>query len=162
MIITTDEQFLLAASVWIPANPQAFQGASFVDATGRRIFDERPNPVDVTPESAVLEAALDTALAAIADEDSISASSNIMLTARRYLRNQLRSANPDITTIFNTIKTSVDGNPALLTMLNNNITLMALAYGWNAANVRNATAASTNAVKAQYIEAAKSIVALFA
>lgn len=162
MIITTNEQFRLAASVWIPAHTGAFQGTPFIDASARKIWDERPIPFDVTPSNAVLEAALDTANANNADENTVSASSELMHTARRYLRDQLRSANPNLTTIFNTIKGVVDGNAALLVAMNNNIDVMALAYGWNGNNVKNATGASGNALKAQYVEAAKSIVALFA
>lgn len=161
-VITTDEQFRLAAAIWIEANPGVFQGTAFVDASGRKIWDERPNPVDVTPSNAILEAALDTANTNVSDEGVVSAASEIMRTAKRYLRDQLRSNNPSIGTIFSTIKGVVDGNAALLATLNNTIDGMALAFGWNAANVRNATGASTNVIKAQYIEAAKSIVALFA
>jgi hypothetical protein len=161
-VIDSDEKFRLAAGVWIPANPGAFQGTPFIDAAGRKIYDERPAPVDVTPSNATLEAALDTANTNVTDDASVSTSSDLARTARRYLRDQLRSANPNLGTIFSTIKAFVDGNPQLLVALNNNIDVMALAYGWSAANVKNATAASTNPLKAQYVEAAKSIVAIFA
>ncbi len=161
-VITTDEQFRLAAGVWIPANPTAFQGTPFINASNRKIYDERPAPVDVTPSTPVLEAALDTANAGVSDETTVSVSSEMARTAKRYLRDQLRSASPNLGTIFSTIKTFVDGNAQLLTALNNNVDVMALAYGWNATNVKNASAASTNAVKAQYVEAAKSIVGIFA
>ncbi len=161
--ITTDEQFRMAAGVWIPAHQGVFLGTSFVDAAGRKIFDERPQPFDVTPPPAELEAALDTANTNSADENTVSASSELARTARHYLRDQLRSNSPNLNTIFTTIKTFVDNNPAVLqVMLNNAIDGMAAAYGWNAVNVKGATGASTNAVKAQYIEAAKSIVSLFA
>jgi hypothetical protein len=162
MIITTDEQFRLAAGVWIPANPTAFQGTPFVDAAARKIYDERPALVDVTPNATALGAALDIANANVSDEATAAVSSDLARTAKRYLRDQLRSASPNLGVIFSTIKTFVDGNAALLTALNNNIDVMALAYGWNATTVKNATAASTNAVKAQYVEAAKSIVGVFA
>lgn len=162
MIITTDEQFRLAAGVWIAANPGAFQGTSFVDASGRKIWDERPEPFDVTPAAAILEAALDIANASVSDENTVSAASEIMRTAKRYLRDQFRSASPSLSTVFTTTKNFVDANPQLLTAMNNMIDVMSLAFGWNAANVKAATGASTNALKAQYIEAAKSIVALFA
>lgn len=162
MIITTDEQFRLAAGVWIPANPTAFQGTPFVDAAARKIYDERPALVDVTPNAAALEAALDTANANVIDDTTVSAAADLARTARRYLRDQLRSASPNLGVIFATIKSFVDGNPSLLIALNNNIDVMALAYGWNATTVKNATTASTNAVKAQYVEAAKSIVGVFA
>lgn len=162
MIIATDEQFRLAAGVWVPANPGTFQGTPFIDASARKIYDERPALVDVTPPTAVLEAALDTANANVTDTNTVSVSSDLARTARRYLRDQLRSANPNLGTIFITVKNFVDGNPQMVTALNNNIDVMALAYGWNAANVKNASAASTNAIKAQYIEAAKSIVGIFA
>ncbi len=162
MIITTDEQFRMAAGVWISANPGVFEGTSFVDAAARKIFDERPAPFDVTPSNAILEAALDTANAAAADEGNVSTASELAHTARRYLRDQFRAASPSLTTVFNATKNFVDGNPALLTTLNNMIDVMSLAYGWNAANVKAATGASTNALKAQYVEAAKAVVNLFA
>lgn len=161
-VIDSDEKFRLAAGVWIPTNPAAFQGRPFVDAAARKIWDERPAPADVTPNAAALEAALDTANASVSDEATVSVSSEIARTARRYLRNQLRSVNPNLGTIFAQMKTYIDSNAQLLLMLNNNIDVMALAYGWNAANVKNATGASTNIVKAQYVEAAKSIAGVFA
>jgi hypothetical protein len=160
-VITTDEQFRLAAAVWIPANPASFQGTPFVDAAGRKIYDERPALVDVTPSNEVLEAALDTANATVADDATVEVSSNIGKIARRYLLDQLRSASPDLGTIFTQMKAYIDSNPQLLLMHNNNINVMSLAHGWNAANVRNATNASTNAVKAQYVEAAKSMAGVF-
>lgn len=163
MIITTDEHFRLAAGVWIPAHPELFQGTPFIDASGRKIYDERPNPVDVTPNTAALEAALDTANTNVSDEGTVSAASEIMRTAKRYLRDQLRSNSPSIGAIFTTIKATVDANPAtLLIALNNTIDGMSLAFGWNATTVKAATGASSNVIKAQYVEAAKSIVALFA
>lgn len=161
-VITTDEQFRLSAGVWIPLNSGVFQGKPFVDASGRKIYDERPNPVDVTPAIAVLEATLNTANTNNADDTILSSSSDVMRTAKRYIRDQLRNANPNLGTIFNNIKNSVDGNPALLVALNNNVDVMALAYGWNAVSVKAATALSTNVLKAQYVEAAKSLVSLFA
>jgi hypothetical protein len=157
-VITTDEQFRLAAGVWIPANPGTFQGTPFIDAAGRKIYDERPALVDVTPSTAVLEAALDTANATVADDTTVSASAEIALTAKRYLRDRLRTVNPNLGTIFNQMKTYIDSNAQLLLMLNNNIDVMALAHGWNAANVRNATGASTNQIKAQYVVSAMGIV----
>jgi hypothetical protein len=161
MIITTDEQFRLAAGVWIPANPGAFQGTPFVDASARKIYDERPELIDVTPNTATLEAALDTANASVADDATIEVSSNIGKLARRYLRDQLRSVSPSLATIFTQIKSYIDSNAQLLLMLNNNIDVMALAYGWNANNVKNATGASTNAIKAQYVTAAMGIAGIF-
>lgn len=158
MTITTDEQFRLAAGVWIPANPGAFQGTPSIDASARKIYDERPAPVDVTPSTAALEAALDTANANVADDTTVAAASEIARTAKRYLRDQLRSANPNLGTIFTQMKTYIDNNPPLPLMLNNNIDVMALAHGWNAANVKNATAASANSVKAQYVVAAMNVV----
>jgi hypothetical protein len=161
--IDTDEKFRLAASVWMDTNPGIFQGTRFVDAGGRKILDERINSiVDVTPGIATLESALDTANTNVSDENTVFVSQDIAKTARTYIRNQLRSANPNLGTIFTTIKSFVDNNPQLLTSLNNNIDVMALAYGWNAVNVKAATGASTNQLKAQYVEAVKSIVAVFA
>lgn len=157
-VIDSDEKFRLAASVWIGANPGVFQGTSFIDASGRKIFDERPAPVDVTPNTATLEAALDTANTNVVDENSVSVSSEIAHIAKRYFRDQLRSINPPLSPIFTQIKSYIDGNAQLLLMLNNNIDVMALAYGWNATNVKNATGASTNIVKAQYVVAAMAIV----
>lgn len=68
MVIVTDEDFRLAAAVWIDVNPGAFQGARFIDAATRKIYDEQPAPVDVTPDTAILEAALSSALAALATQ----------------------------------------------------------------------------------------------
>lgn len=157
-VITTDEQFRLAAGVWIPANPAAFQGTASINAAARKIYDERPAPVDVTPSNAALEAALDTANAQVADDTTVVVSSDMARTAKRYLRDQLRSVNPNLGTIFTQMKSYIDSNTQLLLMVNNNIDVLSLAHGWNAANVKNATAASTNIIKAQYVVAAMGIV----
>lgn len=162
MVITTDEQFALACSYLVSVGLLPVQGERHIIPVERKVYDQRgggiQNRFDITPNTATLESALDSANANVADENSVAASADIARTARRYLRDQLRSANPNLGTIFSQIKTYIDSNAQLLLMLNNNIDVMALAYGWNAANVKAAAAGSTNAIKAQYVEAAKSIV----
>ena len=163
--ITNDEQFRLACSYLVSVGLLPVQGERVIAATARKVYDQRgagiENQFDITPNTATLESALDSANAAVTDENSVAVSSDIGRTARRYLRDQLRSANPNLGTIFTQIKTYIDSNAQLLLMLNNNIDVMALAYGWNAANVKAATGASSNLLKAQYVEAAKSIAGIF-
>ena len=139
-VIDSDEKFRLAASNWIESNPGVFQGTRFVDATGRKIYDERPQPVDVTPDTATLEAALDNANAGVAEEAALQTTRDIALaSAKIYLRNQLRSVSPNPTTIFNTIKGYVDSNASLLLMVENQIDLMSIALVWTTATVKAGT-----------------------
>lgn len=60
--ITNDEQFVIACS-WLIDNGQlAVQGARFIDRAARKVFDERVGGnVDITPNTATLESALDSA-----------------------------------------------------------------------------------------------------
>lgn len=50
--------------------------------------------------------------------------------ARDYLRKQLMSPSPNITTIYNTVKNVVDNNPTLLQMVNNQITITQNCFGF--------------------------------
>jgi len=67
---------------------------------------------------------------------TLTAAQNVALNqAKTYLRKQLLNASPDMSVIFTTVKGYVDGNAALLQMVNNQIDLNRSAFSWPALNL---------------------------
>lgn len=91
---------------------------------------------NVAPENeATVSADLDTIIAnhnpaTLTTEQQKAVARTLMLSdAKNYLSNQLQSASPNVTNIYNTVKAYVDGNPTLSQMLSNQISLFNTAYG---------------------------------
>lgn len=74
------------------------------------------------------------------NQKSASAISVALEQGKIYLRQQLVNASPNVTTIYNTIKAQVDGNPHLLQMVTNQIALAETAFIWTL-NLASPTAA---------------------
>ena len=74
---------------------------------------------------------------------------------RRYLLRQMLSSNPNLGTIYTTIKSAVDSNTYLQQMVTNKLALMSLAYTWTI----NLTT-PTNVDRARYVEAVVQIAGL--
>lgn len=67
----------------------------------------------------------------IGENNKIEATRSVSINqARDYLRKQLASPSPNITTIYNTVKNVVDNNPTLLQMVNNQITITQNCFGF--------------------------------
>jgi hypothetical protein len=163
--INTDEDFRLAASTWADANPGEFTGTRFIDATGRKIYDETTNPNpppgvllnDVTPSQAALEAALDDALAAIAQQQEIEEARAAITQIRTYLQQQLVKVSPDTpATIVTTIKDIANGNTFLARIMTNQVSVMNSAHGWSLTQ-NPATAQTRN----QYIKTVEIILGIY-
>ena len=93
----------------------------------------------------------------VGENTQIKATQTIALDkARDYLRKQLMIPNPNIGTIYSTIKPIVDSHPILLQMVNNQIDLLRTAYVWPVLG------GLTNVDKSRYVEAVKDVIALLA
>lgn len=132
--IATNDDFRNACEYLIQHAGLVVQGERVIIAGERKVFDRRgagiENLFDITPDTATLETALDNANAGIADENTVATTASVAKTARRYLRDQLRSASPNVTTIFNTVKAFVDDNPTLSQMVTNQQALMSNSFTW--------------------------------
>ncbi len=157
--ITSNEDFSLAVGYLVDNGQLPVTGERQIDATARKVYDRRPGElVDITPAQAALEAALDAAQAALALEAARVEAVAALTSGRRYLRTQLEMATPaTVTVIVGNIKPIVDGNVILTRMVNNQIDLLSLAFGWTAANVKTPT---TSADRGRYITAVEMIIAL--
>lgn len=102
-------------------------------------YRTEPGRVIVIAEAALAQPVID-ALAAVvtnhdpsqADETALASAQSIALNqAKVYLRNQLRAASPNTATIVTTVKSYINGNAILNTMLSNQIALMNGAFGWS-------------------------------
>lgn len=164
--IDSEQKFRAAAAQWLAGRTP--QGVWFVDAGERRIFDETPDPTpespgrvryaEVTPATPVLEAALDVALVNAAADTALETAQSVALTqAKVYLRNQLRTVNPDTTVIVPQIKNYVDNNTTLVRMLTNQVNLMNAALGWTL-DLNPLTAQS----RTRYLLAVEAVIGLIA
>lgn len=129
--VDTAEKFALACG-WLVDNGQLpVQGARFIDAPARKVYDERVGSnVDITPNTVTLEAALDSANAQLTTAQTQAIARTLLLSdAKNYLSNQLQTASPNVTNIYNTVKAYIDGNATLTQMLMNQISLFQTAYG---------------------------------
>jgi hypothetical protein len=131
--ITTDEQFVSACNHLIAANLLPVQGDRFIDRAARQVWDERiGGNVDITPDTATLEAALDAAIATLTAEQTKAVARQLMLSdAKNYLSNQLQAANPNVANIYTTIRAYVADNAILTQMVTNQITVAQTAFGWS-------------------------------
>lgn len=94
------------------------------------------------------------------DEQKLqSAQSAALNQARDYLRKQLLNPSPNITNIYNNVKSQVDANPQLLQIVNNKLSIAQLAYGWTVASMN---AGANNTDRARYLECILSVVGLLA
>jgi len=85
---------------------------------------------DITPNTATLEAALDSANAATTVATTKTVARTLLLSdAKNYLSAQLATASPNVQTIFTTVKTYVESNAILTQMMVNQIALFNSAYG---------------------------------
>lgn len=134
-----NELFLQAAGWWSDHNPGVFQGTPYPDKLERKIYDETTNPnpppgllyADVTPSQAVLEAALDSALAAIAQQQEIDEARAAIIQIRQYRVQQLVKAAPDTPAQqVADIKDIANGNIYLTRIMTNKITEKNSALGW--------------------------------
>lgn len=137
------ELFLQAAGWWSDHHPEAFQGTPFPDKLERKIYDETENPdpppgllrEDVTPSQAVLEAALDSALAAIAIEEAREEARLLLVQAKEYIRTQLESTSPSTAqqqvAILLPYVSGVNANAFLTSRMTKLIGLANTAYGWS-------------------------------
>jgi hypothetical protein len=70
--INSDNDFVNACNHLIAQGQLTVQGVRFIDRIARKIFDERgngiENVIDITPDTATLEAALDSANAALSEQ----------------------------------------------------------------------------------------------
>lgn len=133
------ELFMLAAGWWSDHNPGAFQGTPYPDKLARKIYDETVNPnpppgllyADVTPSQVVLESALDSALAAIAQQQEIDEARAAIIQIRQYRVQQLVKAAPDTPAQqVADIKDIANGNIYLTRIMTNKITEKNSALGW--------------------------------
>lgn len=91
--------------------------------------------IEVEHDGSVTPQQIDSILAAhnpatLTSEQQKAIARTLMLSdAKNYLSNQLQAANPNVQTIFNTVKAYVDNNPTLAQMLSNQIALFNTAYG---------------------------------
>ncbi len=113
---------------------------------------------DVTPNTATLESALDSANTQLTTAQTQAVARTLMLSdAKNYLSNQLQSAAPSVQTIFTTVKAYVDGNATLSQMVTNQIALFNSAYGVTV-NPAGATAAD----RARYLVCCQLVLATIA
>lgn len=62
------------------------------------------------------------------------AQSVVLTQAKVFLRNALFSANPDVLATYTTVKAFVDGNPKLVTGVNNQLAIIPAAAAWTGQN----------------------------
>lgn len=125
--IVTDEDFRKAAGQHISTN--AILGATVL-ATDRKIMSAQN--VDITPSQAVLEAALDTALAEATGDSEIEQARRAVVLIRQYLQRQMVKISPDTPAQQVTaIKQLANGNTHLANVMNNQIAEMNDAFGWS-------------------------------
>lgn len=79
--------------------------------------------------------------------------------ARDYLRKQLLKPSPNVQTIYSTIKSYVDSHPQLLQMVNNELALANLAYGWTITSMNNP---ANNNDRARYLIVIHNLLAILA
>lgn len=154
--IVTDSDFNDAASYWLTAN--SITGATKIPAD-RKIFSS--TNVDITPSTAVLEAALDSFLIEAALQEARDAAAEALITGKVYLRAQLEKTPgtlPSLTVIVtNNIKPVIDGNPVLSNMMQNMLNLMNPAYTWTPTVTMSP---ANDLARARYLMAAITIVSL--
>lgn len=92
-----------------------------------------------------------------ASETKAIARTLLLSDAKNYLSNQLQGASPNVTNIYNAVKTYVDGNATLSQMLENQISLFNLAY-----NVTINTTTPTAADRARYLVCCQLVLASIA
>jgi len=67
----------------------------------------------------------------LTDDQKVQNAQNAAINqARDYLRKQLLNASPNITTIYNNVKSYVDANSYLSQMVSNQITIMSNSFTW--------------------------------
>lgn len=157
--ITSDEDFRMACNWLIDHDQLPVTGEREVNAAERKVYDQTApgieNRVDITPSQAVLEAALDSALAAVASDNELREARAALEQGRIYFRNQLVSSTPhNPQTMVGNIKPVIDGNAKLLNAITNQVNLLVLALGWTSADVLNPT---TNPNRARYLMACQLI-----
>lgn len=138
--IDSDEKFALACNWLIEQGQLPVTGERQVIPVERKVYDAVPNPnpppgqllTDVTPSQAVLEAALDSALAAIAQQQEIDEARTGLAKIRQYLLQQLVRAVPDTPLQqVAAIKGFANGNTYLGNVMTNQINEMNDAFGWS-------------------------------
>lgn len=151
MIITTDEQFLLACSYLVNNGGLVVTGERSIVGNERKVYDVRgsgtENTFDITPDAATLEAALDLALSSVAEDVLMSDSSVKKEQARRYLLSQLDNPS-SVLNIYTTIRTSIDGNAKFTARVN---TMNILATGGVPGWTLNLAVVDTDAKRKQYL-----------
>ena len=109
----------------------------------------------LTPDTATLEAALDSANAASAVEQQLqSAAAVAVAQGKEYLKRQLLNPAPDVQVIFNTLSEAINNNPYLLQMFTNQRNLTLAANGWAALDTGTAQG------RVRYILIAEQVIAL--
>jgi hypothetical protein len=103
-----------------------------------RQFVDVPDNITLQQVQTVVDAHNPATLTA--DQQKAVARALMLSDAKNYLSNQLATANPNVQTIFNTVKAYVDGNAILTQMVTNQIALFNTAYGVTV-NPAGATAA---------------------
>lgn len=112
----------------------------------------------LTPDTPTLESALDSALVELSASENKAVARTLLLSdAKNYLSAQLQSSNPNVQTIFNTVKAYVDGNATLSQMVSNQIALFNTAYAVTV-NPSGATAAD----RARYLICCQLVLATIA
>lgn len=153
--ITTNDDFVNACNYLIAQGQLASIGARFIDAVNRVVIDEDNNS-NITPNTATLEAALDSANTEIADNLALKAAALVAVTqGKDYLRRQMLKASPNVNDVYTTVKNVVDANTYLAQMVNNVVAINSNAYAWTL-NLVTPTALD----KQRYIKCVMEVVAL--
>lgn len=96
------------------------------DGTNARVI--LPDGVILADVQAILDAHNP---ALLTDTQKNALAANVaLIQGKLYLRKQLVNANPNVATIYTTVKGYVDGNAHLLQMVNNQIALAETAFVW--------------------------------
>lgn len=110
-----------------------------------------------------IESEIDSIIAAhdkdvLTDEQKVEQAALIAIqNGKQYLRQQLLNASPNVTTIYNTIKTHVDSNTYLSQIVDNQVALMSTSLGW-VLNLETPTPQD----RMRYILAVEQVIALLA
>jgi hypothetical protein len=157
--IVTNDDFVNACNHLIATNQLSIQGERFVDPFARKVWDERgdgiENLIDITPDTVILEAALDGANAALAIEQQLQSAAAVAISqGKDYLKRQLLNPAPDVQAIFNTLSGAINNNPYLLQMFTNQRNLTLAANGWQALDT------ATPLGRVRYILIAEQVIAL--
>lgn len=149
--ITNDEQFALACSYLVSVGLLPVQGERQIIPIERKVYDQRgsgiENQFDITPNTATLESALDSANALVAEGVLLSESATQKEQARRYLLSQLDNPS-SVLTIYNTVRGVIDGNAKFTTRIN---TMNILATGGVPGWTLNLAAIDTDPERKQYL-----------